>query len=458
MKYLVGFILFLVSLSLNVVHGIEVVGYLADNLCIDKVIALDGANMRTSPQDHTVHCLLIARCIDSGFAILVNKGTTESPNYEVEYELTDDGNDVAVAYLQQLSESQNNIYVNVTGNLVGSKLNAIEIKASAEPSFSESGEGKVISQSEKYAIGFVVGTLSFAAVVGLLYYIQTAKEDPLVLYGPWIESIPVIVAVGAAITAVVLLSNWDPHPFFMSLFLFAQVQAIANWTIFTPVLTAKTAHVIVQCGALIMMSVALAAIVKDNHDSKSPALTTMHSWVGVAAISLFCFNFLLGSAMGYCKVFCPDLTLIRRLKPLNIHKFLGGGALALSAAALVAGVMNELPQGACWGSVPLGMVDHDPGEHYDQLPPECMQGGGAGIAVLVAGLSAVLAVLVRRGMRANLFRSALVSPVGTTTAGAAGASGVNDDGSGGGLTGRGDKAAELVTYAAVDVTGGALDA
>jgi hypothetical protein len=52
-------------------------GYLADNLCIDHGVAADGANMKTNPEDHTVHCALIEPCIDSGFAVMVKNGSGE---------------------------------------------------------------------------------------------------------------------------------------------------------------------------------------------------------------------------------------------------------------------------------------------------------------------------------------------------------------------------------------------
>jgi hypothetical protein len=45
-------------------------GILADRLCVDSRIASDGSDMLIGPQEHTVSCLLMPPCVDSGFTLL----------------------------------------------------------------------------------------------------------------------------------------------------------------------------------------------------------------------------------------------------------------------------------------------------------------------------------------------------------------------------------------------------
>jgi hypothetical protein len=97
-------------------------GYLADNLCIDHGVAADGANMKTNPEDHTVHCALIEPCIDSGFAVMVKNGSGE---FDV-YKLDKKGNKMAVQFLEEL-EREDDINVQITGSLKAGRIRVKEI-------------------------------------------------------------------------------------------------------------------------------------------------------------------------------------------------------------------------------------------------------------------------------------------------------------------------------------------
>jgi hypothetical protein len=46
-------------------------GYLADVLCAERGIALDGADMTTHPEKHTVACLKEPQCVASGLGIMI---------------------------------------------------------------------------------------------------------------------------------------------------------------------------------------------------------------------------------------------------------------------------------------------------------------------------------------------------------------------------------------------------
>jgi hypothetical protein len=87
-------------------------------------IALDGADLKTNPQDHTVHCLRdIPECRESGYAILkkINHGsskrsTTDTPRYEIAYILDPTGNENALAIINK-TKTEKNFVVTATGTV-----------------------------------------------------------------------------------------------------------------------------------------------------------------------------------------------------------------------------------------------------------------------------------------------------------------------------------------------------
>mmetsp|Transcript_12030 Transcript_12030/g.29426 ORF Transcript_12030/g.29426 Transcript_12030/m.29426 type:complete len:180 (+) Transcript_12030:171-710(+) len=97
-------------------------GFLIDVYCWDRSghVALDGANLETEPERHTVHCMAdIQSCRDSGFAVLAEKAG--GGGYEIKYRLDAAGNTNALAYLDALKAAEggnrNNVKVTVSGDL-----------------------------------------------------------------------------------------------------------------------------------------------------------------------------------------------------------------------------------------------------------------------------------------------------------------------------------------------------
>jgi len=99
-----------------------ITGYLVDNFCweMEDHIAIDGANLETNPGEHSVHCLKdIKSCVDSGYAIIVNEGTTANPSYERKYKLDSAGNTRALNLLRTTT-AMNEYMVTATGSVSGS--------------------------------------------------------------------------------------------------------------------------------------------------------------------------------------------------------------------------------------------------------------------------------------------------------------------------------------------------
>jgi len=92
-------------------------GYLVDNFCweMDNHIAIDGADLVNSPQDHSKECLLLPECVASGYFLLTKKEDgTYDVTYDYYYNFTQEQNALALEYIQA-STKENDYYVRATG-------------------------------------------------------------------------------------------------------------------------------------------------------------------------------------------------------------------------------------------------------------------------------------------------------------------------------------------------------
>ena len=95
---------------------VELTGYLVDLYCWDKPnhMAIDGANLGTEPEKHTVHCLRdVQACIDGGYALLEKKAGSAS--YSLKYKLDATGNANIILRLIKTTPSIANFQVTATG-------------------------------------------------------------------------------------------------------------------------------------------------------------------------------------------------------------------------------------------------------------------------------------------------------------------------------------------------------
>jgi len=132
-------------------------GFLADNLCLGMPggIAIDGAHLITSPQDHTVSCMLLPNCLQSGFALLGDTSlSASSPTYQVVYKLDSKGNDLAATALQGTS-STNNFMVTATG--VPDNSNPPVLAVTALTQVAAAANTTTPSPSVSYSSGLTIG-------------------------------------------------------------------------------------------------------------------------------------------------------------------------------------------------------------------------------------------------------------------------------------------------------------
>ncbi|CAK9090244.1 unnamed protein product [Durusdinium trenchii] len=97
------------SLASAAVHS----GFLYDELCVDRGVGIDGVDTRTEPQRHTVHCLLVSICRNSGYGLLT-KPSGQS-QYSMEVLLSERGNADVVTWLGTQEYWGTNVKVEISG-------------------------------------------------------------------------------------------------------------------------------------------------------------------------------------------------------------------------------------------------------------------------------------------------------------------------------------------------------
>jgi len=225
------------------------------------------------------------------------------------------------------------------------------------------------------------------------------------------------IAMGA--TALVLVSTWATthggvdhlflgkpswkenifayHPVFLVAgFYFAQIIAINNWVMFDSHSVGKMFHVFFQTTGLAFMIAGMCAVVKWKLQNKTPSLTTMHSWIGVGAVAIFCLNYSMGFFMGLVTAMWPESVLRKALDLRRIHRALGLTSLGMTTIAVVSGIMDQLSYGSCFYNDAAGYeADKDPAQNYPYVYDSCRIAMGMGIVTVIGSLLTVLSVSLR---------------------------------------------------------------
>ncbi len=133
------------------------------------------------------------------------------------------------------------------------------------------------------------------------------------------------------------------HPVLMvGGFFVGQVLAINTWSIIPDHTAGKILHVLWQSAALACMIAGLTAVVKEKFNDKDPSLTTLHSWIGICGIVMFCTNYLIDSFMALITSYLPSEAKLRSsVAWLTMHRFFGLSALSISAGTIFLGIMEE---------------------------------------------------------------------------------------------------------------------
>lgn len=122
-------------------------------------------------------------------------------------------------------------------------------------------------------------------------------------------------------------------------FFISQILAVLSWRVFPSHFTAKLSHMMWHTVALLTMALGLAYIddYKDE-SSRETRLTTMHSWLGVAGVILFCLSYAFGLVMWGCKVSGFEMDM------RGGHRVVGGSAMVFTAMAIGTGRTSFIKQ------------------------------------------------------------------------------------------------------------------
>jgi hypothetical protein len=97
-------------------------GFLADVLCADRGTALDGADMTTHPEKHSVACLKEPQCVASGFGIMI-KGMNDKYAFT---KFDKKGDELALALINK-TQKKDSLMVEVTGQMKDGVINVESI-------------------------------------------------------------------------------------------------------------------------------------------------------------------------------------------------------------------------------------------------------------------------------------------------------------------------------------------
>jgi len=263
------------------------------------------------------------------------------------------------------------------------------------------------------AIGVIVGLGGIVLIAGaLMYFVNKHEKGEMT-----VNDFPsVFGALGCAmgLVSLILVASWTNDHFrylgdndveseiqnhavlMVAGFFFGQVIAYTVWGFFEEKTVAKGLHVLFHTVAVLTMIAGLIYIVRYYIENKVPQLTSVHSWMGVMAVTLYCFTYLWGFIMSMLTKFAPELRIRQAIPLLYCHKCIGMAAFVMTAISIVSGIQLFL-SGACSSYDLRGQYEADmnPADNYPHMYDTCKIGNGLGVTIVLATLFTALAVLNR---------------------------------------------------------------
>lgn len=184
---------------------------------------------------------------------------------------------------------------------------------------------------------------------------------------------------------------------------FSQIIAISSWGLFSALFDkdyeiGRMFHGFFQTASAGCMIAGLICIVKHVSDNNLESLTTIHSWIGVAATVMFGITYIFGSMLSIMKIFAPNSSIHTSVNVVLFHRGAGMATFGLIVLAITTGIMSQLQLGSCFylniASITPSIYRY-PGEHYYDLPGSCKIGNGIGILVVAAAIGVAILVSIR---------------------------------------------------------------
>jgi multisubunit Na+/H+ antiporter MnhG subunit len=190
--------------------------------------------------------------------------------------------------------------------------------------------------------------------------------------------------------------NW--HPFMMVFgMLFCLVESILSYRTFHdayPRSKIKYIHFIWQTLGVISVIIGLIAVFFSHNypvnGSYKPNLYSLHSWIGIAVVSVYFFQYLVGMYVFLSPRSVSSSETRQTISPYHIS--LGICILFAVGFAIETGIQEKLLLGFnCSGSIPTNKIDSNPVKYYQDIPTVCKKGNWLGIFVvltlLLSGIS-----------------------------------------------------------------------
>ncbi|KRZ37984.1 putative cytochrome b561, partial [Trichinella pseudospiralis] len=142
------------------------------------------------------------------------------------------------------------------------------------------------------------------------------------------------------------------HPLFMTLslqFLLGEAIMIYRMLRYVSKKISKFCHIVLHSTVFLFFVIALKAVFNSHNYSlpATPNLYTLHSWLGMTVVLIFCMQYI----FGFMTYLYPGFTLITRQIYLPIHKFIGIAVFIASTAAALMGISEKAAWHIkCWSS------------------------------------------------------------------------------------------------------------
>ncbi|GLJ49044.1 hypothetical protein SUGI_1034610 [Cryptomeria japonica] len=173
------------------------------------------------------------------------------------------------------------------------------------------------------------------------------------------------------------------HPVFMFVgFIFLASQGILSYKI-VPVKKdrQKLVHLTLLGLAIILGAIGIYAVFKFHNESHIKNLYSLHSWLGISAISLFGLQWV----VGFIAFLYPGASKNRRERILPWHLFFGLFLYAMAIAAAETGILEKLT------------FEENSKMPLDQFSSEAILVNSTAIIILIFAMLVVLSTILPRG-------------------------------------------------------------
>jgi cytochrome b-561 len=196
----------------------------------------------------------------------------------------------------------------------------------------------------------------------------------LILLGTWISHLGGLCYWGE--TETKLIFNW--HPLMMILaFCFMTVSSLCfRYQLLPNRRFAKLCHAVAWTVALVCMSVGLVAVFRSHNDKTSDGyianLYSLHSWVGLAVLTLYLMQFVAGLCtfgLSDQRIGILSFSDSFKAKMLQVHHFFGPIIYVSMLLTILLGIQEK--EGFIGCSYPVSEPDMVPFQNYSQIPTVC---------------------------------------------------------------------------------------